>query len=168
MDIFAHGLWANAIFYKKYQTDWKNRWWAIAFGVLPDLVSFSPLFIYAFLARSQFWDLVSKNAWVARYASESYNYTHSAILFTLIFVIVLLIRRGKVWWPMFGWALHIVIDIFTHKGFYETPFLFPISGYRFDHGVQWGEHWFMALNYGLMIVVYLLFFIIFRNRKSTS
>lgn len=181
MDIFAHGLWTNAVFYKKYRTDWKSRFWAVAFGVLPDLVSFSPLFIYAYLTRSEFWDLISKNIWVVEYARESYRYTHSIIIFSIAVVIVLLIRTYTskthdrrslmcsnkfIYWPIFGWGLHIVLDIFTHKDFYQTPFLFPLSNYKFDYGISWGEPWFMAVNYGAMVLVYILIYIF--NRKGRT
>ena len=165
MDILAHTLWTNAVFYKKYKTDWKNRFWSVAFGVLPDLVSFSPVFIYAFFKRTGFMELIGSNVWVVKYASESYNYTHSLVMFATALIVVTLIRKGKVWWPMFGWALHISIDIFTHHGFYETPFLFPLFNYKFDHGVSWGTPWFMIVNYSALAVAYVFIFYLSRNKN---
>lgn len=165
MDIFAHGLWTNAVFYKKYKNNLRDRIWAVVFGLLPDLVSFSPIFIYSFISRVQFWDLIAKNTFLVRYASESYNYTHSMIFFVIALVIVTVIRKGRVWWPMFGWALHIFIDIFTHHGFYETPFLFPFSHYKFDYGVSWGTPWFMAVNYSALIITYIIIYILNRNKS---
>lgn len=166
MDVFAHVLWTNAAYYRKYKTDWKTRSLSAFFGVLPDLCSFAPLFVYSFISRRGFWDLVNANAWVARYAHESYNYTHSLILFAFVALIVTLIRKGKVWWPMFGWALHILIDIPTHRGFYETPFLFPISDYKFSYGISWGEPTFMAVNYSALILTYIIIFILVRRKKA--
>jgi hypothetical protein len=133
--------------------------------MLPDLVSFSPLFIYAFITRSEFWDLISKNIWVVAYAKESYKYTHSVIIFLAVVLAVYLLRKKRWPLPMFGWGLHIVLDIFTHKDFYQTPFLFPISNYKFDHGVSWGEPWFMAVNYGTMILVYALIYVFNRQNR---
>ncbi len=57
MDFFAHGLWTNAVFYKNYPRDRKNRWTAILFGVLPDAVSFTPAMIYLVFHRMDFYSL---------------------------------------------------------------------------------------------------------------
>ena len=164
MDILAHALWTNAAYYKKYKIDRKNRLWAILFGILPDLASFSPVFIYAFLTHTGFLELINKKIWPVTYASTSYQYTHSLVIFALAFLIITAVRKWKIWWPMFGWMLHICIDIFTHKGFYETPFLFPISKYKFDHGVSWAEPHFMAINYSALIAAYLIIFFLLEKR----
>jgi membrane-bound metal-dependent hydrolase YbcI (DUF457 family) len=169
MDIFAHTLWTNMVFYKKYKQEVRNRFIAVLFGILPDLVSFTPVFIYAFFSKTGFLDLVGKNIWVVRYASNSYQYTHSIIIFSLAVLLVFIFRKflGKsaFYWPMFGWLLHILIDIPTHRGFYETPFLFPLSGYRFDHGISWGHPTFMLINYSALAVVYILWFLVWRKQK---
>src|SRR5690242_4422582 len=130
MDIFAHAVWTNVVFYKKYKRELRNRYLAIFFGILPDLISFSPVFIYSELSGIGFFDLIGRNVWYVNWASNSYNYTHSLVIFLIIFLIcgaVRMMKRKKfLFWPLLGWPLHICIDIFTHKGFYETPFLFPI------------------------------------------
>lgn len=169
MDIFAHMLWTNVVYYKKYKAEIKNRLIAVAFGVVPDLMSFVPFFVYTFLGGKEFWEVVESGAWVARYASESYNYTHSIVIFTIVFLFVGAVRKGFnktfVYWPIFGWLLHILIDIPTHRNFYETPFLFPLSGYRFSHGISWGHPTFMALNYGALAAAYLIWFLVLRKRN---
>lgn len=174
MDIFAHTLWTNIVFYKKYRAEKLNRFIAIMFGVLPDLCSFAPVFLYSFIARKDFFELVGSGVWVVRYASESYNYTHSAIFFLFACVLVAIYRKfwlGKsgfqslLYWPMFGWALHIFIDIFTHRDFYETPFLFPFSEFRFSYGISWGHPVFMVINYSLLAVFYLFWFLVLRKQK---
>jgi hypothetical protein len=83
-------------------------------------------------------------------------------------VIVMVARKGKVYWPIFGWALHILIDIPSHKGFYETPFLFPLSNYKFDHGVSWGHPTYMLINYSALIIAYILIYLVFRKKKNNS
>jgi membrane-bound metal-dependent hydrolase YbcI (DUF457 family) len=177
MDIFAHTLWTNIVFYKKLQNERKQRLFAVLFGILPDLISFSPVFLYAFFTRIEFFDLVGSKVWVVRYASESYNYTHSVIIFSLACIIVALFRRYTLkihdreklmYWPMFGWALHIFIDIFTHKGFYETPFLFPLSGFKFSYGISWGHPVFMIINYSILAGVYLFWFLVIRKNYGNQ
>jgi hypothetical protein len=168
MDIFAHTLWTNAVFYPKYQNRRKQRYIAAMFGVIPDLVGFTPAFFYMLFSENGFnRSLFNSSVWVFKFASEAYNYTHSLVIFGAVALLVMLIRKGKFYWPMFGWALHILIDIPTHKGFYETPFLFPISDYRFSHGISWGNSSFMMLNYSALIVVYLLIWLYAKKYKKT-
>lgn len=167
MDIFAHALWTNAVYYKKYRWNLKSRLWAVFFGIAPDLASFTPATIYAFLFS---WGehlayLANSSFWVFAYARESYGYTHSLVIFLAVTLIVTALRKGRLYLPMLGWLLHILIDIPTHKNFYETPFLFPLANYKFDRGVSWGEPWFMMVNYSALAVVYILIFTVFRKKK---
>jgi hypothetical protein len=58
-------------------------------------------------------------------------------------------------YELLGWALHILIDIPSHTiGFYPTPFLFPISEYRFPYGVSWANTWYMIINYTALAFVW--------------
>ncbi len=174
MDVFAHALWTNAVFYKKYRKEKLQRYIAVAFGVLPDLAVFTPAFLYGIYmvltkgAREFGPAAFASNAWPFQFASIGYNYTHSLVIFAIVMVIVMVIRKGKTYWPMWGWVLHILIDIPSHKGFYETPFLFPLSSYKFDHGVSWAHPLFMLVNYSLLAIVYLVWFLVLRKNKSAE
>ncbi len=169
MDVIAHSLWTNLAFYKKYQTNLKSRLWAVFFGVAPDLVGFTPAFFYMLFSGQKFGPSVfNSGVWVFRFAAEAYNYTHSLVIFLFAAALVAGLRKGKIYWPMFGWALHILIDIPSHKGFYETPFLFPLSGYRFDHGVSWAHPIYMAVNYSALVVCYLILYFYARKKKSSD
>lgn len=165
MDVLAHSLWTNVVFYKKYRHEIKQRLLAVFFGVAPDLVSFTPAFLYVFLSGKRFSiESFNSSLWVFRYAAQSYNFTHSIVVFAVAFLAVMAFRRGRQYWPMWGWALHIGIDIFSHRGFYETPFLFPLSGYRFSHGISWAHPVFMLVNYSLLILVYIILFLVSRKK----
>ncbi len=169
MDVFAHALWTNAVFYKNYTTEKASRYWAIFFGLMPDLLSFTPAFFFLIFSRSHFGiETFNSGSWMFRYASWSYNWTHSFVTFAVVMLIVTIIRRGKVYWPLWGWALHIAIDVFTHKGFYETPLLYPLSGYKFDHGTSWGHPLFMVINYSLIALVYLFWFFVLRKKAKQN
>ncbi len=168
MDVFAHTFWTNAVFHTKFPHDRKNRYIAAFFGVAPDLVGFTPAVLYMLFSGHTFGfskEAFDSSLWVFKFASEAYNYTHSLVVFAIVFGIVTLIRKGKIYWPMLGWVLHILIDIPTHRGFYETPFLFPLSNYRFSHGISWGHQTFMILNYSLLVATYLYLFIFFRKKR---
>jgi membrane-bound metal-dependent hydrolase YbcI (DUF457 family) len=165
MDIFAHMLWTNVVYRKKYIDDKKNRLWAVFFGVVPDLVSFVPATIYGFfhLGQGQMMSLIDSQVWVFVWARNSYNFTHSLVVFSLAVILVCIIRKGKIYWPMFGWLIHILIDIPSHKNFYETPFLYPFSNYKFDHGVSWSNPIYMLVNYGLLAIIYLIIFFSYKQ-----
>jgi hypothetical protein len=167
MDIFAHALWTNAVFYKKYAQERTQRFLAVFFGIVPDLISFTPATLYALFSHSHFGpESFNMSIWVYRYAQQSYNVTHSLVVFAAVMLIVALVRKGKIYWPLWGWALHILIDIPSHKGFYETPFLYPLSHYKFEHGISWGHPTYMLINYSSLAVVYLVWFFVIRKNKS--
>lgn len=166
MDVFAHALWTNVVFYSKYRQEKMRRWLAIFFGVAPDLVSFAPAFLYLFFSRSHFSiETFNSQVWVFKYAAHAYNFTHSLVIFIAAMIIVAAIRRGKIYWPMWGWGLHIFIDIFSHKNFYETPFLFPLSNYKIGL-LSWGHPLFMSINYGLLALAYLFWFFVLRKKYA--
>lgn len=172
MDIFAHGLWAGAAAKvarnKKPSLNlnfWKVVWW----GVFPDLFAFTIPFIWLFwnliFGDFNFADFPRPEAgepptalnqfFVFRLASSLYNFSHSAIIFLIVFGIILLILRRPVW-ELLGWFLHILIDIPTHSyRFYPTPFLWPLSGWKFD-GFPWGNPWFLIINYAAIVITYYL------------
>jgi len=165
MDIIAHGLWTNAAFFKKYGNDRKNRFLAVLFGILPDIVTFAPSTVYLLIVRANFSPtLFNSSLWMFKWARESYQFTHSLVIFLLALVVITAIRKGKLYLPMFGWLLHILIDIPTHKSFYETPFLFPLSDYRFSHGLSWAEPGFMFISYGALAIVYIFIFYFKKKR----
>lgn len=166
MDVLAHTLWTNAVFHTKYNTDRKRRYIAAFFGVAPDLVGFTPAFFYMLLSGGfRGPESFASTHWVFIYAQNAYNYSHSLVVFAAVFLIVALFRKGKPYWPLLGWALHICIDIPTHHGFYETPFLFPLSSYRFSHGMSWSNSTFMIINYSIMALVYLGLFLYSRKNN---
>jgi len=53
--------------------------------------------------------------------------------------------------------------------FYATPFLFPISEYRFPYGVSWGNTYYMIINYSALILVWGSIVIAkIKNRKKAT
>lgn len=173
MDVFAHTLWTNAVFHLKYNQQRKMRYLAAFFGVVPDLIGFAPLFVYLIVSGRIFsgeqFPFESTN-WTFSFAENAYNYTHSFVVFLFVFLIVSLsvnlykkyfTTQNKIWffWPMLGWGFHILLDIPTHPDFYHTPFLFPLSDYKYTGGVSWAHPTFLAINYGLLICAYIAVYI---------
>lgn len=156
MDIFAHGLWTYAVFHRK-----RYVWLATLFGILPDILSFGIIFAINLIngnLRRGPPPLNSLPDWLF----AAYNMTHSFIIFSAVFLLIYIITK-KWFWPLMAWGLHILIDIPTHSfRFFPTPFLWPLSDYKFD-GISWATPWFMLLNYGALITV---FIIISRNKAK--
>ena len=78
-----------------------------------------------------------------------YHCSHSLVVFAAVFGLVWAIR-GRPVLEMLGWALHLVIDILTHKGIFAVHFLWPLSNYGFN-GIRWEERWFLVLNYAALL-----------------
>lgn len=167
MDILAHTLWTtaaarkvNAIAKKKGKLYQLNLVWTAFWGIFPDLFAFSIPFFIAFykviVEGKNFisFDNQHKVADGLNLSHSLYQYSHSLVIFVLVFIIFWVIRRRPPWVIM-GWALHILIDIPSHSlAFFPTPFLFPISEYHFPYGIAWSNTWFMILNYSALLVVW--------------
>jgi len=82
-----------------------------------------------------------------------YNVTHSAVVWALCFGAISLAARRPIV-ELFGWALHIVIDTFTHTGIFAIKFLWPLSPLHFD-GIRWETPWFLTVTYAALAAVFL-------------
>ncbi len=170
MDVFAHTLWANAGARKVNESLEKKHkkpisvGWTGFWGVFPDLFAFGiPItisilgLIFGNVAFGDFshHDIPGQQG----LSAELYNYSHSLVIFAGMFLLTwLFLKRPP--YELLGWALHILIDIPTHRlGFYPTPFLFPISAYRFPYGISWADSWFMIVNYSALAIVFSRFFL---------
>ena len=160
MDILAHGLWvsvgAQALTQHGQPVSTRG---AIAWGIAPDLVAFTPLFGFLLLG------VVDGNLTWAQFANPEslghpslnghpifpltavlYSLGHSAVVFAAVLAIACWWRRRPCW-EMGGWGLHILLDIPTHThDFYPTPFLWPLLDWTVN-GISWTETWMLGLNY---------------------
>lgn len=168
MDVLSHGLWGYALAYPKHKRNKKQLLAAFAFGVLPDLLAFVPATVYLFFNRVSFDPETYNTAGgVFAYARDAYQYTHSLVIFAFVFLIILALRKGKIYWPMLAWPLHILMDIPTHPDFYQTPLLFPLSHYRFPYGISWATPWVFITNWAVLGMIYTFIFIKWRKTKSS-
>lgn len=163
MDILAHMLWANYGARQANKSLIKKGKRIIKlpevtfWSVFPDLFAFGiPLILSIPVLIQNGFILERPSAFGI--SATLYQYSHSIVLWAVVFVLVWIwSKRPRL--ELFGWALHILIDIPSHSAtFYPTPFLFPISEYRFVDGISWGNTWFMIINYTLLLVVSLYLF----------
>lgn len=163
MDIVSHGLWGSLAFGRKSR---KGFWLAFLFGIGPDLFSFGPFFAASFLGfaeRPRFGSEPPDPSLIPAYVHQLYHVTHSLPLFAVFFLVLALILRRPLW--EFGaWGFHVLFDIPTHSyAFFPTPFLWPISEFKFN-GWQWGSPWIFFPNIGALAVLYFWFFLRRRRR----
>lgn len=153
MDILSHGLWGGVAVGRKSR---KSFWLAFALGVAPDLFSFGIFTAMVTLG------LASGPDWSARppdpslipdYVYSLYDITHSLVVFLAVFLAVWLWRK-KPLWEMSAWAIHVMLDIFTHsENFFPTPFLWPLSDFHVD-GRSWGDPLIFIPNVLLLVALY--------------
>ena len=175
MDVFAHTLWANAGARRVNKTlQKKNKKplsviWTAFWGVFPDLFAFGipmAISIFSLITGNTALGNISHHGLSGQHglSAELYNYSHSLVVFSVSFVGGWLILKRPPY-ELLGWALHVLIDIPTHRlNFYPTPFLFPISEYRFPYGISWGDRWFMIVNYAALALVFIPHFL--KNKQK--
>lgn len=131
MNIVAHGLWGVALTPKKHFSQMK---WAVFWSVFPDIVwgvVFAP---WLFLQR---WQVPADWPQAPGWFYFLYGTGHSLLVWIGVSVVLLVV--GKWRWPLLFWLLHILIDIPGHTR-YQTPFLFPLSGYKIPGIFSWNDY----------------------------
>ncbi len=166
MDIVSHGLYGGVAFGRKNRT---NFWLSFFFGVMPDLFSFGLFTAGTWIGLFDHPDWSSGRhpdpSQIPQFVSTFYDYTHSLVIFALVFGLVWLIRQ-RPWWIMAGWGLHILVDIPTHSSaFFPTPFLFPLSDFHID-GHPWSTPEIFLPNVILLIALYTWFYVVKPRRDQ--
>ena len=151
MDVVSHGLWGGLAFGRKSK---KLFGLALIFGALPDLIPFSFEFVRLLFGES--FRLTHPDlGMIPSYVYMLYNHTHSLVVFGFIFLLTWAIIK-KPFLPMAAWGLHILMDIPTHSlEFFPTPFLWPISDYKFN-GMLWTSPAVFIPNIVALLVLYIL------------
>ncbi len=164
MDIISHGLWGGVLAGRKTKMSF---WLAFFFGVAPDLFSFGIFFVQRLFTgdldfhKGGHPDIES----IAPYVNTLYNFTHSLVVFSVVFVLVWLFFERPIY-EMFAWMFHILLDIFTHSyEFFPTPFLYPISDFKVN-GTSWGHPIIFFPNLILLIITYSYFYYSSRRTKQ--
>ncbi|RJQ28567.1 hypothetical protein C4571_03430 [Candidatus Parcubacteria bacterium] len=181
--LWTNAVFESAAQAKKRKRSRKDTWIAVFFGVAPDLFSFGIFFVINLFTTGTLWPyaqarikselaelaqnsaIISDNlikapagppdpSLIPSYVYTLYDFTHSLVIFAGIFLVLWLLR-GRPYWLIGGWGLHIVTDVFSHSDkFFPTPLLFPFSETHVN-GISWADPIFMVVNYSFLIAVYL-------------
>ncbi len=117
------------------QLDRKSALAAIAFGLLPDILSMGPAFVRHMLIAD------GGHFFVAYGGSDLvlYRLTHSLIVSLAFSGVILLVGRAF-FLPSLAWPLHVVCDMFTHSASkFRTTVFYPLFSWGFN-GLRWWEH----------------------------
>ena len=168
MDIIAHGISTAAavVATRRRSTEPIRLGWALFFGVFPDLVSFTIpacLRIWWRLTGASPSLLPTANGPHFEWVWSVYNCAHSLLVFAAVFAGLWLVM-GRPILEALGWMLHILLDIFTHRGLFAIQFLWPASSVHLD-GIPWETPWLLGATYGSLMAVGLL---LFRRRRRFS
>lgn len=189
MDLFSHIFWTWALFktIKEKINKPINLKLAVFWGIFPDLFAFtipiSLIILDIISGRANLSDFPrpenieparSDTVIIFRLLSVLYSMSHSFVIFAAVLISALAFKYAtaslqkakqnlRIPWEISAWALHILIDIPTHSTqFYSTPFLWPVSDVKVN-GISWGTPWFLALNYLIILLIYILFL---RNKRT--
>jgi hypothetical protein len=172
MDVVAHALWTAPAIIAARQHVRKpiHLGWAVFWGVFPDLFSFSiPAAIRVWWYATGVTASLRPNPQSAqrlRFVWQLYYGSHSLVTFACVFATVwVLARRPRL--ELLGWGLHILIDIPSHQGIFALRFLWPFSSYSLS-GARWENAWFVAVNYGALLLLYSWIWLRKRRLHSTT
>ncbi len=154
MDFFSHVLWTYVLFRSLGFAE-QDRVLASFFGVLPDLA-----FVFAgLLLAGKYWlaDRSFKRIRPRVFAKGLlvYRSSHSLVSFAVFFVLASLLS-GFPYWLSFGWMLHILLDLGTHKGSPvepQKPF-FPFWNFSVKGWIWWRNPYFLIINWALLALVF--------------
>ncbi len=153
MDIVSHGLWGALAFGRQSR---KSFWLAFGIGLAPDLFSFGILWVAASVGlahKPDFSHGLPPESSIPPYVHHLYDVTHSFVLFLTVFALVWVIAKRPVW-ELGAWGLHVLVDIPTHSfAFFPTPFLWPLSDWKFD-GWPWSQPAILIPNFTVLLLLY--------------
>lgn len=159
MDYFSHGLWSYILFHRV-----KKVYYAILFGLLPDTLSWAIYLFYKLFAEKSYGRPVVSQ--IPQWVFTLYNISHSLIVSAFVILLISIFLR-KVPLYIFAWPAAIIMDVFTHtRHFLPTPFLWPLSNWKFP-GIRWGNLIFIIINY-TVIIISLLYIKYINNRNKTK
>ncbi len=161
MDVISRGLYGGIAVGRKGR---KSYLLAFLLGMAPDIIAFGPYFLlvlFHILPRQNYSVEPPAHASMPAFVHIAYNFTHSLVIFALLFFVVWLIAQRPVW-EMLAWGLHILVDIPTHDySFFPTPFLWPVSHFEVN-GHPWGTAIIFVPNVIIIVGLYAWWY--FSNR----
>ncbi len=155
MDLPSHFIWAFALFHSQ---PWV--WVAVVFCCVPDFLWFFPRLVKVARHRGRvpFTDINDMHT------RHLYRTNHSIITAAFASLLAFLLSTPEMAIGVLaGWALHILMDIWTHRGGIVDGIrlFYPVSDWKFPALIWWKEElakrpWIYALNLAAAVMVFVL------------
>ncbi len=148
MDIFSHTLWGYGLFGRQ------KPWLAMAFGAMPDMVSFGAFAIIR-MANGDYVRGKPPLEIIPDWCFFLYDLSHS-LLISLLMILVVFWKSRNLAFTMLGWPFHIMLDIPFHtRHYFPTKFFYPLSDIFYD-GIAWSSPvvWFPNIAGVIVMVAY--------------
>jgi hypothetical protein len=158
MDIFSHTLWGYGLFGRQKPLI------AMAFGAMPDMVSFGAFAISRFVNGDYVHGKPPLDI-IPGWCFLLYDLSHSILIAGLVTLLVFWLKRPLAF-AMLAWPFHIVLDIPFHtRHYFPTKFFYPLSDYFYD-GMAWNTLvvWLPNVAGVLVVVGYRLW----SRKKATN
>ncbi|OGV60963.1 MAG: hypothetical protein A2283_09940 [Lentisphaerae bacterium RIFOXYA12_FULL_48_11] len=109
-------------------------WWAVLFGLGPDIVSmWIPLAMHTLSGNEENFFYLFDGNWLV-----VYRLSHSLIMAAVVSS-VLFLCRSLLFVPSLAWTVHVVMDAVSHgTGKFQTLLFYPFSRWGVD-GVNWWQ-----------------------------
>jgi len=124
-------------------------------------ISYIPFWIYHFKKAyrnlgnmvSPTKDMIQNTPWII---NKFYFLFHS-IPFILFFSLVvgLIFGLQMFFTVLLGWGIHVILDVFSHEGFWATKILYPFSNKSYDFLPWYNSKRFNVVNMALLFFGYL-------------
>lgn len=128
----------------------------MAFGAMPDMVSFGAFAIIRFV-NGEYVHGKPPLEIIPQWCFFLYDLSHS-LLISLVLLLVVFWKSRALAFAMLGWPFHIMLDIpFHSRHYFPTKFFYPFSDYFYD-GIAWNslEVWLPNVAGVIVVVVYRL------------
>ncbi len=150
MDLFAHLVWSFIIFGKFVPSNQLIQ--ILFFSILPDLIWGIPSF-FLFISdrlkgKTGFLMVHEREGWIKSVYYSSHSFVSVFVLFALGSILT-----KSVYMPLlYGWGLHLLFDMFLHKGTLGNKPLYPL-GYKINGLLHWKSRKFLIVNWAVIAVL---------------
>ena len=156
MDFLAHLAWSIIIFGKITPTNELIQ--ILFFSVFPDLVWGIPAFFLFLLTKLRGGNtkilIHERQGWI----KNVYYSSHSFVPLFIFFFVFSLILRSFYMTLLYDWGLHLLFDMFLHKGTLGNKPLYPVN-YKIEGLLHWKNKKFLIANWVLICVLILFMFL---------
>jgi hypothetical protein len=173
MDLAAHALYAATVCSRTGLAGGRTGapcrrwyrdgtvWWAVAFGLLPDVLSmWVPFAVHVISGQPGNFFHHFGGDWLTVYRT-----VHSLVI-ALAVSAALLAWRRSLFIPSLAWAVHVLLDAVSHgQGKYQTLLFYPLTSWGIDGIAWWRTPWFFVAYWAVLPVTWLTLVLVRRVRR---